>query len=217
MHIFLPKDSSEFPAAGSADDDGLIAVGSNLDVNTLLKAYHGGIFPWFNEGEFIYWYSPDPRFVLFPKNLKISHSMRNVLNKNIFSFRVDNDFKRVIQSCRTAKRKGDPGSWISNEFEKAYTDLFELGFAHSAEAWQNNELVGGLYGVLLGKVFFGESMFSHKSNASKFALIKWTELLEKNGIRLIDCQVYSEHLETLGAGLISREDFISLVTTLTLE
>ena len=143
--------------------------------------------------------------------------MRNVLNKNIFSFRVDNDFKCVIRSCRTAKRKGDPGSWISDEFEKAYTNLFELGFAHSAEAWQNNKLVGGLYGVLLGKVFFGESMFSNKNNASKFALIKWAEVLQKNGIQLIDCQVYSEHLESLGAGLISRKDFISLVTRLTVE
>lgn len=217
MHIFLPKDSAEFPAVDAADSDGLLAVGSNLDADTLLTSYHRGIFPWFNEGEFIYWYSPDPRFVLFPKNLKISHSMRNVLNKNKFQFRVDSDFKDVIKSCRTAKRKGDPGSWISNEFEKAYTTLFELGFAHSAEAWEENQLVGGLYGVLLGKVFFGESMFSNKSNASKFAFIKWMDLLQKNGIELVDCQIYSEHLENLGAELISRDHFSSLVTKLTLE
>ena len=166
MPIFLQKESSEFPPVDSADDDGLLAFGSNLDVNTLLKAYHRGIFPWFNDGELVYWYSPDPRFVLFPQNLKISHSMRNVLNKNRFHFRVDS---------------------------------------------------GGLYGVLLGKVFFGESMFSNISNASKFALIRWTELLQKNGISLIDCQVHTEHLESLGAGLISRKEFSSLVTKLTLE
>ena len=217
MPIFLQKESSEFPPVDSADEDGLLAFGSNLDVNTLLKAYHRGIFPWFNDGDFFYWYSPDPRFVLFPQNLKISHSMRNVLNKNTFHFRVDSDFKAMIQNCRTAKRKDNPGSWISDEFENAYTNLFELGFAHSAEAWENNELVGGLYGVLLGKVFFGESMFSNISNASKFALIRWTELLQKNGISLIDCQVHTEHLESLGAGLISRKEFSSLVTKLTLE
>ncbi|MEP6628387.1 MAG: leucyl/phenylalanyl-tRNA--protein transferase [Ginsengibacter sp.] len=217
MPIFLQKESSEFPPVDSADEDGLLAFGSNLDVNTLLKAYHRGIFPWFNDGELVYWYSPDPRFVLFPQNLKISHSMRNVLNKNRFHFRVDSNFKALIQNCRTAKRKDNPGSWISDEFENAYTNLFELGFAHSAEAWENNELVGGLYGVLLGKVFFGESMFSNISNASKFALIRWTELLQKNGISLIDCQVHTEHLESLGAGLISRKEFSSLVTKLTLE
>ena len=217
MPIFLQKESSEFPPVDSADEDGLLAFGSNLDVNTLLKAYHRGIFPWFNDGELVYWYSPDPRFVLFPQNLKISQSMRNVLNKNRFHFRVDSNFKALIQNCRTAKRKDNPGSWISDEFENAYTNLFELGFAHSAEAWENNELVGGLYGVLLGKVFFGESMFSNISNASKFALIRWTELLQKNGISLIDCQVHTEHLESLGAGLISRKEFSSLVTKLTLE
>lgn len=217
MPKFLPTDSNEFPQPDSADSNGLLAFGSNLNVDTLLKAYHSGIFPWFNEGELIYWYSPDPRFVLFPQKLKTSHSMKNVLNKHVYKFSVDKAFPQVIKNCRTAKRKGDPGSWISDEFENAYNNLFSKGFAHSAEAWENNELVGGLYGVLIGKVFFGESMFSQKSNASKFAFIKWVELLQKNGIELIDCQVYTEHLENLGAELILREQFSILVKRLTVE
>lgn len=200
----------DFPD-NSGDENGLVAVGGNLSFGTLLNAYSKGIFPWFNEGEIIQWYSPDPRFVLFPEKIIISHSMRNVFNKHFFKFTVDKAFTQVIQKCRFTKRPTDNGTWISDDIENAYTDLFKRGFAHSAEAWQNNELVGGLYGVLLGKVFFGESMFANKSNASKFAFIKMVESLKKNGIELIDCQVYTSHLESLGAEFISRKEFIGLL------
>ena len=204
----------DFPDVNTANEHGLVAVGGNLSFGTLLNAYKKGIFPWYNPDEIIQWYCPDPRFVLFPAKIKISHSMRNVLNKHLFKFTVDKAFTEVIKMCRVAKRPGDPGTWISAEIEEAYNNLFKRGFAHSAEAWQNNELVGGLYGVLIGKVFFGESMFANKSNASKFAFINWVEVLNKNGIELIDCQVYTTHLESLGAEFISRKEFTGLLKRL---
>lgn len=200
----------DFPE-NSGDENGLVAVGGNLSFGTLLNAYSKGIFPWYSPGEIIQWYSPDPRFVLFPEKLKISHSMRNVFNKHLFKFTIDKAFTQVIKKCRFAKRANEAGTWISDDIENAYSDLFRKGFAHSAEAWQNNELVGGLYGVLLGKVFFGESMFANKNNASKFAFIKMVEALKKNGIQLIDCQVYTSHLESLGAEFISRREFIDML------
>ena len=205
----------DFPEVDSANENGLVAVGGNLSFGTLINAYKKGIFPWYNPDEIIQWYCPDPRFVLFPDKIKISHSMRNVLNKHLFKFTVDKAFAQVIENCRTAKRADDPGTWISDEIEESYNILFEKGFGHSAEAWQNNELVGGLYGVLIGKVFFGESMFSHKSNGSKFALINWSLVLQKNGIELIDCQVYTPHLESMGAEFISRKKFVGLLEKLT--
>lgn len=201
----------DFPDVDTADESGLLAVGGNLSFGTLMNAYKKGIFPWYNPDEIIQWFSPDPRFVLFPDKIIISHSMRNVLNKHLFRFTMDKAFPQVMQNCRLAKRSGDPGTWISDEIEIAYNNLFEKGFAHSAEAWQNNELVGGLYGVLIGKVFFGESMFAKKSNASKFAFINWVEILKKNGIELIDCQVYTSHLESLGAEFIQRNEFTELL------
>ena len=204
----------DFPDVNTADQNGLVAIGGNLSNGTLLNAYRKGIFPWYSPGDIIQWYSPDPRFVLFPDHLKISHSMRNVLNKHLFQFSVDKAFTQVIRDCRLAKRKDDAGTWISDEIEEAYNNLFEKGYVHSAEAWQNNELVGGLYGVLIGKVFFGESMFANTSNASKFAFIKWIEVLQKNGIKLIDCQVYTPHLESLGAEFISRAEFNALLNKL---
>ena len=204
----------DFPDVNTADQNGLVAIGGNLSNGTLLNAYRKGIFPWYSPGDIIQWYSPDPRFVLFPDHLKISHSMRNVLNKHLFQFSVDKAFTQVIRDCRLAKRKDDAGTWISDEIEEAYNNLFEKGYVHSAEAWQNNELVGGLYGVLIGKVFFGESMFVNTSNASKFAFIKWVEVLQTNGIKLIDCQVYTPHLESLGAEFISRAEFNALLNKL---
>ncbi|HSN09546.1 MAG TPA: leucyl/phenylalanyl-tRNA--protein transferase, partial [Hanamia sp.] len=186
---------------------GLVAIGGNLSFGTLMNAYTKGIFPWFNPGEIVQWYSPDPRFVLFPDKIKISHSMQNVFNKHTFKFTIDKAFPQVIHECRLVKRPYAEGTWISDEIEKAYNELFEKGFAHSAEAWHKNELAGGLYGVLIGKVFFGESMFANKSNASKFAFIKLVQALQKNGIELIDCQVYTKHLESMGAEFISRNEF----------
>lgn len=204
----------DFPNVNLSDENGLVAVGGNLSSGTLINAYTKGIFPWFNEGEIIHWYSPHPRFVLFPEKIKISHSMRNVFNKHSFKFTVDKAFKQVIHNCSVTKRVGETGTWISADIENAYTELYKKGLAHSAEAWQNNELVGGLYGVLIGKIFFGESMFAHKNNASKFAFINWVKILQKNKIELIDCQVYTKHLESLGAEFISREEFNSFLKKL---
>ena len=204
----------DFPDVNSADENGIVAVGGNLSLGTLINAYSKGIFPWFNEGETIQWYSPDPRFVLFPDKINISHSMRNVFNKHSFKFTVDKAFTQVIHNCRISKRTEEPGTWISADIENAYTGLFKKGLAHSAEAWQNNELVGGLYGVLIGKVFFGESMFANKSNASKFAFINWVKVLQKNGIELIDCQVYTNHLKSMGAEFIPRQEFNLLLKKL---
>ena len=195
------------------DENGLVATGGNLSSGTLLNAYTKGIFPWFNAGETIQWYSPDPRFVLYPGKIKISHSMRNVFNKHTYRFSMDKAFPRIIHKCRLVKRPQSEGTWISDEIEKAYNLLFEKGLAHSAEAWYKNELAGGLYGVLMGRVFFGESIFAHKSNASKFAFIKLVQTLQRNGIELIDCQVYTAHLQSLGAEFISRRDFNFLLAT----
>src|SRR6185312_4375680 len=200
----------DFPDVNSAEN-GLVAIGGNLSFGTLINAYRKGIFPWFNPGEVIQWFSPDPRFVLFPEKLKISHSMRNVLNKHQFKFTFDSSFADVITNCRTVRRGNETESWIGNEIVHAYHNLFKKGVAHSAEAWENNELVGGLYGVLLGKVFFGESMFAIKSNASKFAFINWVNTLRNNGIELIDCQVYTSHLESLGAEFIPGKEFNGLL------
>ena len=214
MPLFLSSDQNNFPDVELADEDGLLAYGGNLSLETLLNAYRNGIFPWYNEDEPICWYSPDPRFVLFPGKLKISSSMNKVIKDGAFKFSIDKEFKGVIKNCRMAKRKGEPGTWITDEIEKAYTNLFEKGIAHSAEAWHNKELAGGLYGVQLGKVFFGESMFANQSNASKFAFIKYVHALQKNGVELIDCQVYTPHLESLGAEFIPRKDFTNLLNKL---
>jgi len=214
MAVFLSANAENFPDPNLADSDGLLAIGSNLKKQTLLNAYCNGIFPWYNEDEPICWYSPDPRLVLFPDKLKISSSMKSMLRKNDFTFSADSDFCTVIKSCRNAKRKGAPGTWITDDIEIAYNVLYENGFAHSAETWCNEELVGGLYGVQIGKVFFGESMFANKSNASKFAFIKYVQLLQKKGIELIDCQVYTPHLASLGAQLISRQYFLALLEEL---
>ncbi|MDQ2862714.1 MAG: leucyl/phenylalanyl-tRNA--protein transferase [Bacteroidota bacterium] len=214
MAVFLSANAENFPDTTLADSEGLLAIGGNLKKQTLLNAYRNGIFPWYNEDEPICWYSPDPRLVLFPNTLKISSSMKTVFKKKEFTFSTDTDFSAVIKNCRNAKRKGEPGTWITDDIEKAYTTLYKNGFAHSAETWLNDELVGGLYGVQLGKVFFGESMFANKSNASKFAFIKYVQLLQKKGIDLIDCQVYTPHLESLGAELISRQHFLALLKEL---
>jgi leucyl/phenylalanyl-tRNA---protein transferase len=214
MPFFLLHEQNNFPDVELADEDGLLAFGSNLSIETLLKAYKKGIFPWYNENEPICWYSPNPRFVLFPDKLKVSSSMKAIIRNNIFRFSVDKCFPDVIRNCRMVKRKGEPGTWITDDIEKAYFTLFENGLAHSAEAWLNKELAGGLYGVQIGKVFFGESMFARVTNASKFAFIKYVQLLREQGIGIIDCQVYTPHLESLGAEFISRKDFTRMLNKL---
>lgn len=204
-----------FPPVGQALPDGLLAVGGDLSIERLLLAYRSGIFPWYSDDEPPLWWSPDPRFVLLPEDLKVSKSMGQVIRKNLFEFRVDTHFTDVMFHCKEVEREGQDGTWITDDIVIAYTRLHEAGYAHSAEAWQDGRLVGGLYGLLIGKVFFGESMFSLVSNASKFAFICWVRHLQQQGVELIDCQVYTVHLESLGARMMPRQDFIKLAATLT--
>ena len=209
--MVLLNDDLIFPSVEMATDEGIIAIGGDLGIERLLLAYRSGIFPWYNEDEPIVWWSPNPRFVLFPDKLKVTKSMQSVLNNGTFRFTINRAFNTVLQNCKSITRKDQEGTWITPEVQTAYTQLHELGYAHSAEAWMNGELVGGLYGIKLGNVFFGESMFSKVSNASKFAFINYVRHLQKENIALIDCQVYTAHLESLGAKMIKREVFIDLL------
>ncbi len=210
MPLHILTDKVNFPPVEDALEDGLLAMGGDLSQQRLLLAYKSGIFPWY-EGDLPLWWCPDPRFILFPDELKVSKSMKQLLKKNIFKFTVDKAFEAVIHHCKNKIRGVQFGTWITDEVENAFIKLHHAGFAHSAETWMNNELVGGLYGIRLGKIFFGESMFSLESNASKFAFINYVQLLQKENIALIDCQVYTEHLESLGARMIERKKFISLL------
>jgi leucyl/phenylalanyl-tRNA--protein transferase len=199
-----------------AEPDGLLAIGGDLSPERLLFAYKQGIFPWY-EGEYILWWSPDPRFVLFPGELKISKSMRALLKKNAFDFTINKTFEKVIHQCKNIKRLGQRGTWITDEVEMAYIRMHELGYAISAETWKDGILVGGGYGLKIGKIFFGESMFSKITNASKYAFIQLVQHLKQDGVELIDCQVYTEHLESLGAKMISRKEFTNTINKLTRE
>lgn len=202
-----PVDIS-FPPVSFAEPDGLLAVGGDLRPKRLIEAYKRGIFPWFNPGNPILWWSPDPRMVLFPNELKVAKSMRPYFNQNKFEVSYNQEFKKVIYNCQHTLRDGQPGTWITAEIFQAYIRLHELGVAHSVEVWKDEELVGGLYGLLIGKVFFGESMFSKASNASKFGFISLVRKLVTEGVQLIDCQQETSHLKSLGARTIPREDFI---------
>ena len=196
----------EFPNINEAHADGLLAVGGDLSVERLLLAYKSGIFPWFSDNEPILWWSPNPRFVMFPKNLKVSKSMKQVLRINDYIVTVNKAFKAVITECSKAKREGQAGTWITQSMINAYVKLHELGYAKSVEVWSNNNLVGGLYGVdVENNIFCGESMFAKKSNASKVAFITF---IQNTNYKLIDCQVYTNHLESLGAEEISRDVFL---------
>ncbi len=210
--MFILSDKLYFPPIHQADEDGLLAIGGDLGTERLLLAYRSGIFPWYSDDEPILWWSPNPRFVLYPTELKISKSMKTVLNKQLFTFTINKDFNAVMQHCKNVNRPGQDGTWISNEVITAYTNLHQQGYAISAETWQNNTLVGGLYGIKLGNIFFGESMFSLVPNASKFAFIKLVQLLQQQGVVLIDCQIYTEHLESLGARMIEREEFVKIIS-----
>ena len=211
LNMFLLTKDILFPPVNLANEDGLLAIGGDLSTERLLLAYRSGIFPWYNEGEPICWWSHDPRFVLFPHELKISKSMHRILKQDEFQFSINKDFAAVIQSCKTITRKDQPGTWISPAVQEAYCRLHTLGHAHSAEAWMGESLVGGLYGIRIGNVFFGESMFSTVPNASKFALINYVQHLQKDKVQLIDCQVYTRHLESFGARMIPRANFITLL------
>lgn len=214
MALFVLDKELVFPPVHLTEPDGLLAMGGDLSPERLLLAYRHGIFPWY-EGDIILWWCPDPRFVLFPPELKLSKSIKPLLKRNEpgrpaggFVFTTNKDFAQVIHHCKKTKRPGQDGTWITDEVEKAYCELHELGHAHSAEVWKDGELVGGLYGIKLAKVFFGESMFSHVNNASRFAFVKYVQQLKEEGIELIDCQVYTEYLESLGARMIDRKEFI---------
>lgn len=211
MPIFQLIDNKGFPPPELAEDDGLLAVGGNLSSEMLLKAYSSGIFPWYNESSPILWWSPDPRLVLFPEELHISRSLRQVIKKEIFKITTDIAFEEVIKNCATIKRKGQDGTWLTEDMIKAYIALHNLGYAHSVESWHEGELVGGLYGVQIGGVFFGESMFTKMNNASKVAFVKIAQKFIDWGIDIVDCQVVTRHLINMGARTIPRSYFLRIL------
>ena len=211
MVFILKNDFPGFPSPDFAEDDGLLAIGGEMNVEWLLEAYRNGIFPWYDDNSLIMWWSPAPRAVMKPSEVHISHSMRPIFNQKKYELRVDTAFETVMRLCASVKRKDEEGTWILPEIIDAYTQLHILGYAHSFEAWQDGELVGGLYGVSLGRMFFGESMFSLKPNASKFAFISMAKLLQNTDFDYIDCQVPNPHLKSLGCGLMARDEFLRLV------
>lgn len=203
----------DFPDPNLADNEGLVAVGGELSPEWLLQAYSIGLFPWFNEDDPILWWSPNPRMILYPNKFKVSKSFRNTLNQNKLTVTFNKCFKDVIENCGTVERNGQAGTWLTKDMKEAYNTMHELGWAHSVEVWLANELVGGLYGLAIGKVFFGESMFSKVSNASKVGLYSLCETLKNLEFEFIDCQVYTSHLESLGAQELARKDFLNLLET----
>jgi len=204
--VFLNEDIS-FPDVSLASPEGVLAVGGDLSPERLILAYKSGIFPWFEVAEPIVWWAPNPRFVLFPNELKVSKSMKQILKNNEFELTINKDFEAVIENCSAIKRDGQRGTWITPEMKRAYVRLHEMGYAVSVEVWLSHELVGGFYGVdLKNGVFCGESMFAKVSNASKFGFISF---VRKFGYKLIDCQIYTNHLDSLGARDISRKEFMS--------
>ncbi|MDR0785802.1 MAG: leucyl/phenylalanyl-tRNA--protein transferase [Treponema sp.] len=191
--------------------DDVVAIGGNLSPGMLLSAYEQGIFPWYGEDDPVVWQSPDPRFIMFPQNLHISASMKKIFKKKTFEVTFDQDFSRVIANCAAVYRPGQSGTWITRDIAAAYTEMYRLGYAHSAESYLNGRLVGGCYGIRLGKVFFGESMFSYAPNASKAAFLTMASAIFADGVEFIDCQVYTKHLESLGGENIARADFLRLL------
>ena len=204
----------DFPDPESADENGIVCCGGNLSPGLLLSAYSQGIFPWFNDDDPIIWWSPDPRFILEPEDFHVSSSMKKLLKSGKYKISLDRDFLSVIQNCSTIFRPGQNGTWITPDMVEAYVELHRLGFAHSAEAWSEGRLVGGCYGVSLGKIFFGESMFSRESNASKAAFISLVWQLMDAETELIDCQVHTSHLESLGGKHIPRIRYLQKLAEL---
>ncbi len=208
MPVFRLTKDMIFPPPELSEDDGLLAVGGDLSVKRLVLAYSMGIFPWYSDGHPILWWSPDPRLILFPEELKISRSLRQTIRKDKFSVTFDKAFEEVIGNCAEIRRREDEGTWIVDDMIKAYIRLYKAGYARSVEAWNGDKLAGGLYGVILGKAFFGESMFARESDASKVAFVKLVEKLSAEGFQLIDCQVTTAHLKRFGAREISRSEFL---------
>ncbi len=207
--MYFLTDEIVFPPIAETTAEGILAIGGDLQPARLLLAYKNGIFPWYNDDEPIIWWSPDPRMVLFPNDLKVSKSMKQLLRRETFTVTFNTAFERVIQACALIKRPGQNDTWITNEMEEAYIELHKMGHAISVEVWRNEKLVGGVYGIDLGHVFCGESMFSLESNASKYGFIHLVEKLKANGCQLIDCQMYTDHLASLGAYEVPREVFLS--------
>lgn len=206
--LLLP--GQPFPFPYTSTPDGLVAIGDALHPDRLIEAYSKGLFPWFEQDGIPFWFSPDPRCVLVPSALKVSNSMRQLFRRQAFRVTTNEAFEEVIHACATTPRRGQEDTWISEEFIGAYTELFKMGYAESAEVWNSNdELVGGLYGVRLGEIFFGESMFTKESNASKYGFITFVRDLEDRGVKLIDCQQETPHLLSLGAINISRTRFLT--------
>lgn len=208
MIFRLDDNNFNFPNPSLSEEDGLLAVGGDLSSQRLLTAYANGVFPWYSEDTPILWYAPHERFVLYPNRLKVSKSMQKIVNRAVFSVTYNKAFEEVIQHCALTDRKEQDGTWIVDDMQEAYVALHQKGFAHSVEVWQEDRLVGGLYGILVGNVFCGESMFSHVSNASKTALIY---LCQHFDLELIDCQIHSDHLESMGAELIESDIFYKLL------
>lgn len=211
MPIFRLSSEIFFPSPELAEKDGLLAVGGDLSEERLIAAYSMGIFPWYSEGYPILWWSPDPRLILLPEELKVSRSLRKITKKGTFNVTMNTAFEEVIRGCSEIDRKGQEGTWITEDMMEAYIRLHESGYAHSVESWHDGELVGGLYGVILGRAFFGESMFSRMSNASKVAFVTLVERLKELHFRLIDCQVTTEHLISLGARAVPRKIFLEML------
>jgi len=209
--MYYLTEALSFPPVSQTNSTGILALGGDLSAARLQLAYANGIFPWFEDGEPITWWSPNSRMVLFLDELIVSKSMRNILNRNIFTVTFNQNFKDVISNCQNIERDGQNGTWITNEMIEAYCKLHELGIAKSVEVWQDEVLVGGLYGIDLGDVFCGESMFSKISNASKTAFIALANQLKKEDYKLLDCQVYNPHLESLGCREIDRDDFMEIL------
>ncbi len=211
MPVYQLSKEPVFPDPILADPSGLLAVGGDLSIERLILAYTHGIFPWYSEGEPILWWSPDPRLILYPEKLRVTKSLRQTMRNKPFEVTFDRAFKQVIGSCKSAPRPGQEGTWITQEMQEAYFQLHLHGLAHSVETWMEGELVGGLYGVSIGRAFFGESMFFKERDASKIALVKLTQYLTDHQFKFIDAQVETAHLKRLGATLISRELFLHLL------
>ncbi len=211
MSVFRLSKEMVFPDPCLAEKDGLLAVGGDLSPERLLLAYYNGIFPWFSKGDPFLWWSPDPRLLLFPNKFKVSKSLSQLIKSEKYSIRFDTDFASVISCCASVERNDQDGTWITSDIKKAYIRLHELGFAHSVETWYNNELVGGLYGISIGKAFFGESMFHLSRDASKFATYHLVERCKQWDFHFIDAQLHTNHLVSLGAEEISRENYLNLL------
>jgi leucyl/phenylalanyl-tRNA---protein transferase len=211
MPVYKLTKELVFPPPELADEDGLLAIGGDLSVDRLVLAYSMGIFPWYSDNYPILWWSPDPRLIILPKELKISRSLAQTMKKGIYSITIDTAFEEVIRNCASIKRRGEKGTWITEDMVQAYIRLHRAGYAHSVEAWSGSELAGGLYGVILGKAFFGESMFSRRSDASKAAFATFARQLAADGFHLIDCQISTEHMKRFGAAEISRARFLRLL------